>query len=405
MSHFKLSRRSILSGVAATGGAALGTRFGGPFAREAFAQAAKKPALVVIYLQGGYNAVFSSADSFAASGAYGVTAGNQLDLTNGLIVDKIFDALPAMAKQKMATVGVNHGVANHGGANANIMTVSGQNAAVSLAAALGGNAPIKAANVGQARIAGPQGVVGGVSLQIITDMKATLDALGASAVDPNKPKREIAAPGVAAAQVMSMPQLDTNKSSLASVRNGLTAAIDTLKKPAEVFNIAEFSAAYGLGNSLAVGNLNSQFAAAELMIRAGTNVVTAIDGVGGVGQWDTHGDRNGTTARNMMTSRVMPGLITFSKRMLASADRNVAIVILGDFARSLPGSDHGSLLSATVIGDNVKPGTTGKVTAQVGLPTGSPASAGLWAYLAAILRAPPAAVAGFGPNPHTIITG
>jgi len=50
--------------------------------------------------------------------------------------------------------------------------------------------------------------------------------------------------------------------------------------------------------------------------------------------------------------------------------RNVAILIMGDFSRSLPGSDHQSNMSATIIGNKVKVGSTGTVSANVGLPAG-----------------------------------
>ena len=68
--------------------------------------------------------------------------------------------------------------------------------------------------------------------------------------------------------------------------------------------------------------------------------------------------------------------------------------------RKLSGSDHQGNLTATVIGKNVKPGTTGKVAANVGLPAGTPSIAGFWAYLAAAAKAP---AASFGANPHPSI--
>ena len=69
-------------------------------------------------------------------------------------------------------------------------------------------------------------------------------------------------------------------------------------------------------------------------------------------------------------------------------NKNVVTVIIGDFARSLPGSNHQSNLTATVIGKYVKLGTTGRTNADVGLPQGSPGIQGLWAYLAAVLKLP-----------------
>jgi hypothetical protein len=78
-------------------------------------------------------------------------------------------------------------------------------------------------------------------------------------------------------------------------------------------------------------------AAAELMIRSGTNFVFAQDN-----GWDTHGDTSGNNVRNMVTQRIAPGLRTFLTRMVegAAAERNVVVASFGDFHRSLPGSDH-----------------------------------------------------------------
>jgi hypothetical protein len=89
---------------------------------------------------------------------------------------------------------------------------------------------------------------------------------------------------------------------------------------------------------------------------------------------------------------------------MVTAQSNVTVVIFGDFARSLPGSDHASVTAATVIGPNVKLGTTGKVDANVGLPGGTPGVNGLWGYVAAVAKAPAPVVQGFGGNPHTAIS-
>ena len=45
-------------------------------------------------------------------------------------------------------------------------------------------------------------------------------------------------------------------------------------------------------------------------------------------------------------------LKVFTDRTLAMTDRNVVTVIMGDFSRSLPGSNHQANLTATVIGAN-----------------------------------------------------
>jgi len=93
----------------------------------------------------------------------------------------------------------------------------------------------------------------------------------------------------------------------------------------------------------------------------------------------------------------LPPLKVFMSRMLNRPDFNVAIVMLGDFARSLPGSDHASALSATVIGKYVKQGTTGKMASNVTLPAGCPAVLGFWSYLSAVTKT---AGQPLGPNLH-----
>src|SRR5439155_24984891 len=124
------------------------------------------------------------------------------------------------------------------------------------------------------------------------------------------------------------------------------------------------------------------------------NVVIAQDG-----GWDTHGDTDGMSVRNMMNTRILPPLNTFMSRMLEAQGRAVHVVIFGDFARSLPGSDHQGNLTATVIGKNVKIGTTGKVDSSVGLAAGTPSTDGLWGYLAAVTKAG----SMFGGNPHQLV--
>ena len=145
-------------------------------------------------------------------------------------------------------------------------------------------------------------------------------------------------------------------------------------------------------------------AAAELMILAGANVVVAADVAPNNNPqapgWDTHFDTNGQVARTLMAQRIMPSLNVFLSRMIADSTRNVVTCIMGDFARSLPNSDHQPNLTATVIGKHVKVGTTGRVGADVGLPVGTPTVDGLYAYLAALLKCP---TRPFGSNPHTSI--
>jgi hypothetical protein len=402
MSHKNdFSRRDLIKVTAGISGVmAVGNMVPGILSSEALAQTTdSKSAILVVYLQGGYNALFGSADSFSGAGTFGVTNANQLNLGNGLVVDNSFATLSAFAKANMATVGVAHGIAAHGAARTAQLTVGNQNPVLMLAAGMGGSGSIKAANVGAEMIAGLQTAVSGTSLQQITDMKSTIDALGGGPLDPTMPKRELAAKAIAAAEMMSQSHLQGNPQSLSSMTNGYKAAFDTLVKPAQAFNAQELMTAYGLTGSAVTTDFKSKFAAAELMIRSGANVVTTVSN----GGWDSHGDVTGARVRQKFTAEILPGLKTFTDRMV-NANSNVTVVIFGDFARSLPGSDHASVTVATVIGPNVKLGTTGKVNAQVGLPAETPGSNGLWGLLATLAKAPAATVQTFGGNPHSAIS-
>lgn len=110
---------------------------------------------------------------------------------------------------------------------------------------------------------------------------------------------------------------------------------------------------------------------------------------------------NGSEVRSkLLGDGTMAALKTFTDRTLAMTDRNVVTVIMGDFSRSLPGSNHQANLTATVIGKYVKLGTTGRVNGDVGLPSGTPGIDGFWAYLAAVLGG---SGAPFGANPHNLV--
>src|SRR5947207_6775560 len=108
----KFSRRGLLKGAA---GVALLSQ--SRFLGEALAQTApEKPALLCIFLTGGYNALFGSADSFAPAGTFGVTSSNSTLLGNGLVVDNTFNTMPLFARQHMSTIGIRHGLSSHGAA-------------------------------------------------------------------------------------------------------------------------------------------------------------------------------------------------------------------------------------------------------------------------------------------------
>ncbi len=411
MKNNRFSRRSLLQGAAVTAGAlAYNGLPGTNLVNRAFGQAAEKSALLLIYLQGGYNAVFPSADSFRTTGTFGITGDNMLKPlggVNNLVVDApTFGTLPDFALTHMASIGVKHGISDHGNAQTRNVTDGTRAYYLRLASAMGGEAAIKAAVVGAQNPAGPRPAENGVSLQSITDMQTTIAALG-GAQDPTIPDRGIAGKGLVAAQSQSLTRLTGSPVSLKSMREGYQASIETLAKPVQAFDFRNMALAYnpaaGAAPATAVNSFTQQMLAAELMIRAGSNVVLAYNG-----GWDTHGDRTAANVRNMMNTRILPPLKTFITRtstLPEFADKNVVVAIIGDFSRSLPGSDHQNSLTATVIGKYVKTGTSGKLRVTGTNTTDArmtldpaPGQAEFWAYLAATLKVPGTP---FVANPHT----
>jgi hypothetical protein len=391
MSNF--TRRSLFKATAGLAGAAALSKVSPAFGQSV----PDKTTLVMIHLDGGYNALFGSADSFLGAGTFGTTTNTVKMLGNGLAVDApTFGTMPTIALNSMASVGVDHGLTAHESAQTSMWTTNGRSYALMLANALGGDAPIKAANVGSNMIYGPHPAEGTVSLQSITDMRATIVALGGDVGDPSVPKRTIATAALGNANVMSTSRLLRSPNNLRSVGDGYVTGVDALKKNALTLDYNELTSAYGVSNTTTgVTNFQTQMVAAELMVLAGANVVAMLDG-----GWDTHGDTDGMTVRNAMNGRILPPLNTFLSRMLALPGHNVVVSIIGDFSRSLPGSDHQGNLTATVIGKNVRQGTTGRVDSNVGLPGGSPGINEYWAYLAAVCQCPSQP---FGANPHTSI--
>jgi hypothetical protein len=403
-----LTRRTLLqAGAAVTGGLAASKVMspGGIISPSAFAQAggdgapAEKSALLVIFLNGGFNSVFVSADSFAPAGTFGVTAQNQRVIGGGLVVDApTIGTLDAFSLSHIAAVGVRHGISNHGAAQVADWTNGTRSFPLMLANAMGGEAAIKCAVLGAGLPAGPKPPEGTTTMQSITDLRSTIAALGGGAADPTTPDRAISAKGLIGAQAMSKNVLGASPVSLTSVREGYGASIATLQKPVQAFDYNAMAAAYGIApTATAVNTFASKMLGAELMISAGANVAIAMDG-----GWDSHGDRTAANVRNMMNTRILPALKVFLTRMNgAESPRNVVVTIMGDFARSLPGSDHASALSAMVIGKYVKPGTTGLMSPTVSLADGTASTPGYWSLLSRLVKLP--AAAGdplFGANPH-----
>jgi hypothetical protein len=400
------SRRGFLKGAAIAAGALGLSRLPGVslLGRAHAAPGAEPPALFILNLIGGYNALFGSADSFIGNGAFGVTATNVRRIgTSDLYVDRAtLGSLPTAALQKMASIGVNHGISSHPTAQAAMLFDGPTSRLVRMSASLGGTAAVRCVSIGTNRTPiGTHRAIGDVSLQQVRDLSTTIAALGGT-TSPNAPARAQAADGILAAEAMSRGSLDANPSSGKSLVEGYPAASAQLKQDVVAFNYAELAAAYGVvpgaGGTLPTEarNTTMQIMGAELMIRAGANLVIATQG-----GWDSHGDNNGSEVRRkMLDDGTAAALQAFTARTLAMTDRNVVTVIMGDFSRSLPGSNHQANLTATVIGKYVKLGTTGRVNNDVGLPSGSPGIAGLWAYLAAVLGT---ADKPFGTNPHDLV--
>lgn len=388
-----ISRRAWLKGLGAITGSALASRLVDAKAAPSTATSA----VVSIYLEGGFNALFTSADSFVGSGAFGVSSSNVREVGNGLVVDaRSIGTLGDWALGHMAAIGNNHGISAHPAAQTSNFGDGSQSYAVQLAAAIGGDAAFKAVALGELP-PGPAPAVDGTSLQLIRSMGDVSSALGLDA-RAGAPGRADTARALRSAQRMSAPAIASNPGSLSFAKDAYATNLDALTKAPAVIDLAQIASAYGTSSGGALDLVPAKLAAAEAMLRGGTNVVSLQDH-----GWDSHGDRGGSTVRAKM-AQILPALRTFLGRMRSEPDlvaRNITVIVHGDFARSLPGSDHASCLSALVIGPRVKVGTTGKVSAEVRLGERTGGSREMWSYLAA------AAQVGrnpFGNNPHALVT-
>jgi hypothetical protein len=399
-----ISRRGFFKRSAVAAGAFGISRIPGvDFLGRAEAAGGEAPALFILNLVGGYNALFPSADSFTGT-AFGVTASNIKQIgTSAVFVDKsTLGTLSNTTLAKMASIGVNHGLSAHPTArSALLFDDAGKSRLIKMSSSLGGTAAVRCCVVGPDMPDGVHQAAGDVSLQQIRDLSTTIAVLGGT-TSATAPDRAPAAKGIAAAQAMSKTTLDNNPTSAKSLVEGYPAAAAQLEQDTVALDYANLAAAYGVtagaGGKLPtnVNNERMQIMGAELMFRAGANLVIAQSR-----GWDTHGDNNGSVVRNkFLQEGTIAALKTFTDRTLAMTDRNVVTVIMGDFSRSLPGSNHQANLTATVIGKHVKLGTTGRVNADVGLPNGSPGIQGFWAYLAAVLKT---ADQPFGTNPHNLV--
>ncbi len=345
MSESTIPRRTVLKGGAALA-AALAWPGGGIPEPAADGD---RPALVVLWLNGGPAGLFNSADSFLASGAFGVTTNGVRDLGNGLFVDAgSLGALPPLALAHMASVNFRHDVVRpHERARAAVLEGGSRSPLLRLAAAM-------------PRQGTPCAVVNDLGLPV-----------GVAADPP-------AEDGIRIERVLD---LETTKRAFSG------AVWD------------EVRAAHGMPyDATAVRDQRSTFAAIELLVRAGTSVVFAQPAYTGRAdrQFDTHGDDSGRDARAVMAP-ITPSLATFLGRVLALPGRNVVTVLVGEFSRPVRQSDPGPGGTATVFGKYVRTGSAGRQTPDGAPPAGAPSPEGLWAHAAAALRL---ATAPFGPNPN-----
>lgn len=331
------------------GGAALAGTFALGNWRGADARPSKEqPTLIVFWLNGGPAGLFNSAGSFLRSGAFGVTESNVRDLGNGLYVDAgSLGALPPAARAHMASINFKHGIVRpHEHARAAVLEAGSRSQLLRLAAVMPGG-PIRCAVVNDLGL--PVGVAanppteGGAALERVVDVEGIGQRLGAKQLD-------------------------------------------------------EVCAAYGMPRDrTAVRDQRSTFVAVELLVHAGASVIFAQPAYTGRPdrQFDTHSDDTGEAARAVMAP-ITPSLVTFLERTLALPGRNVVTLLVGEFSRTIPKSDHEPGGTATVIGKYVKTGTAGPQQADGSPPPNAPPPEGLWAYTAAALRLN---AAPFGRNP------
>ena len=328
-----------------------------------------------------------------------MSGSNTKNVGNGLVVDaSTIGTLGDFALGHMAAIGNRHGATDHISAQRNNFSDGSRSYVLQLAAAMGGDAAFKAVALGSLPFSGPSTSESGISHQLLRSMGDVAQALGLGPVDFDRAARKASSTALEHARAMSAHALNANPKSLSFAKDAYETDVASLAKAPLTLDIASIAAAYGASSSGGLDSIPAKLAAAELMIRSGTNVVTMSDL-----SWDSHGDRTGALVRRRMTAEIIPALKTFVNRLKTDpelAAMNVSVVLHGDFARSLPTSDHAPALSALVIGPNVKVGTTGRVSANVTLPDGTGASKEMWSYLAALSKVK---TNPFGANPHALV--
>ena len=376
--------------------------------------ATEKPTIVLVYLDGGYNAFFSAADGYVSKNLYGCGTSNVREVGNGIVVDaSTIGALPDGVLQKMATVGVNHRASGHDFALQYAWFDKGQSVPLLLANALRGTAPFRCVHFGQAPARGaPHRAVNGVAMTAVPDLSAAIALVSNQTAGPGRPQL---ARALEASLAYGATRYQHSPNALKKTWEGTHSLINALKQPPPPgIDWSEIATAYGLPPAdTSATSFTSQLAGAELMIKAGADVICISSPGIKLGaefhNWDTHGDGTGDVSREMMRTGILPSLKVFLERTLAMQGRNVVTLLWGDFARiggnTPTASEHAGGTSATVFGKRVRQGTTGRFDAGTNagyrLPMGTPGYSGLWSYLTAVAGAPMNAL--WGPNPHTAL--
>ncbi len=423
MKNSFLSRRGILKGALALGGAAVGTRALGPFVGEALA--APEPAhFVHIFFNGGLNALFAgNADKFVSGNVFDVTSSNIKEVGNGVVTDAAtFGQFPQFALDHWAAVGIRHGVASHtvpnninGGGERAILLDGNDSALTKLAHAMGGDSAFKAVHFGDRLPAyKQQPAFQGVSLERITSLSDALSSLGAGGATGAgvSTTRSSSAAGLETSAAFGNQPIAMNPKRLGPLGDAYKGAVAALKKPqpaAAPVTAADIDAAYGLDGKTSVSTFASMLAGAELMIRgAGTNVVNITDL--GFASWDFHQVSGGKSQNGFYSRRKFLGqgafkenraalLKTFLDRMLGIEGRNVVVCLSGEMVR-LPSGDHGDGTVAALFGKKVKQGVSFGVDARSRFNPNTPNQKGFWAAVAAACGVDSQP---FGANPHPII--
>lgn len=413
-----LSRRTLIKGLLATGGAAIGSRIAGPIGS---AIAAPEPShFVHIFFNGGLNALFAgNADKFLTGNVFDVTSSNIKEVGNGVFTDAAtFGTFPQIALDHWAAIGMKHGSALHttpqnrrsGGERA-ILRDGADSNLTKLAAAMGGSSPFKAVYFGdRAPAYEEQPAFDGVALERVTSLTDALKTLGAQAPDPNAPNRELTATALETSQGISKRGMALSPVRLGPLGSAYDAAIAALRQPPpKPVTLGEIDQAYGLDGSSDVDSFESMLAGAEIMIRAaGTNVVNVTDF--GLASWDFHQVSGGKSRNGFFSRRKFNGegsfkgnrvaaMRTFLDRMLNLEGHNVVVAISGELVR-LTNGDHGDGTVAAVFGKRMRKGVSFGVDERSRFASSTPPPKGFWA---AIAQAVGASGQPFGPNPHNLV--